>query len=471
MPRKKTSAPQCAALPPGLNAADFAATWTVFALKVPPKLCNNVRHALKAHVLQLPRVQGVQKPPAESGNAPVVLLLLKYFAASIEPIPAGTPVGNAHFELVGATPTDVSAALRSAQRPAKATAAALEFLDGIGGDDVATAAVHITHANWPADGLLRRVLPAGVVVPSSYETVGHIVHLNLRPEHEAHKPVIGAVLLAKLRPRIRTVVNKLSSLEGPYRTFPMEVLAGEQDTVTEVRENGCRFALDFAKVYWNSRLETEHRRIVESLKKGDVLADAFAGIGPFAVPASKRGACEKVFANDLNPSSVEYLRQNAKRNGVGEGMLTTSCGCARAFMRRLIREEKVGVTKVLMNFPSGAPEFLDMFAGLYRDMEGDALPMPTVHCYCFVKNGADDEARRRVRKALFGVGVDGDVLGVDVLRDEEIAVRTVRNVSPNKDQVCVTFQIPEQVAYGAAAEEVAPVKKRQKIEAVTGACI
>lgn len=466
MPRRKPTAPQCTALPPGLNAVDFAATWTVFALKVPQKLCNNVRLALKAHVLQIPRVRGVQQPPAELGADQAVLLLLKYFASSIEPIAPGTPVGNADFGLVDASPADVSAILREAQRPAKASNAALEFLDGVAEEDIATGSVQITHLNWSVDGLLRWVLPAGVVVPSAFETIGHIVHLNLRPEHEPHKALIGAVILAKLRPRIRTVVNKLSSLEGPYRTFPMEVLAGDPDTETEVRENGCKFSLDFAKVYWNSRLETEHRRIVDSLKEGDVLADAFAGIGPFAVPAAKLGKCKKVYANDLNPSSVEYLRRNAKNNGANAKSLIASCGCARTFMRGLIRDEKVGVTKVVMNFPSGAPEFLDMFAGLYRGMEADSLPMPIVHCYCFVKFGDAGEARRRVRTALFGLSSSGDVLEVDVLRDEDIAVRTVRNVSPSKDQVCVSFQIPEQVAYAAAAEEVSQEKKRQKTEAL-----
>ena len=81
------------------------------------------------------------------------------------------------------------------------------------------------------------------------------------------------------------VVNKVGNVENEYRTFPMEILAGdgfdgerverlcaettapsevtqtvgpEHDALmqVEVREHGCRFRLDFARVYWNSRLQS-----------------------------------------------------------------------------------------------------------------------------------------------------------------------------------------------------------------------
>ena len=47
----------------------------------------------------------------------------------------------------------------------------------------------------------------------------------------------------------------------------------------------------------------------------DVVADVFAGVGPFALPAGKKGC--GVLANDLNPESYKYLQQNIAQNSVG----------------------------------------------------------------------------------------------------------------------------------------------------------
>ncbi len=77
------------------------------------------------------------------------------------------------------------------------------------------------------------------------------------------------------------------------------MVAGEQSLVTQVRENGCAFKLDFREVYWNSRLEREHRRLIDILRPGEAVCDMFAGIGPFAIPAAAKGCY--VYANDLNP--------------------------------------------------------------------------------------------------------------------------------------------------------------------------
>ena len=96
----------------------------------------------------------------------------------------------------------------------------------------------------------------------------------------------------------------------------MEVIAGEENfQVTQVHLD-CTFVFDFSKVYWNTRLEGEHRRLVGMFGAHEVVCDVFAGVGPFAVPAGKKRVF--VLANDLNPASYESLQANIQKNKVRE---------------------------------------------------------------------------------------------------------------------------------------------------------
>lgn len=58
----------------------------------------------------------------------------------------------------------------------------------------------------------------------------------------------------------------------------------------------------------------EHARLISQFSPDDVVADVFAGVGPFAIPAARKGTA--VLANDLNPDSYKYLQQNIQDNKV-----------------------------------------------------------------------------------------------------------------------------------------------------------
>ena len=170
---------------------------------------------------------------------------------------------------------------------------------------------------WGYHDVLSSLLPKEMEddMPSGFNTAGHVAHLNLRDHHLPYKLLIAQVLIDK-NPHIRTVINKTDNVgtESEFRTFSYEVLAGPDDLNVEVREGDCTFRFDYSKVYWNSKLETEHRRIIGIFKPGEVVCDVMAGIGPFAVPAGKKGVF--VWANDYNPASHHYLKEAIDRNKV-----------------------------------------------------------------------------------------------------------------------------------------------------------
>lgn len=115
-------------------------------------------------------------------------------------------------------------------------------------------------------------------------------------------------------PRIKTIVNKVGTITNEFRVPKFEILAGDCNMVTEVKQYGALFKLDYGLVYWNSRLEHEHLRLTSKFQAGDTVCDMFAGIGPFAIPAAQKGC--QVYANDLNPDSIRYLKINAETNKV-----------------------------------------------------------------------------------------------------------------------------------------------------------
>ena len=177
--------------------------------------------------------------------------------------------------------------------------------------------LNLEYKDWDYHQIITAILPEELLdeVPSGFTLSGHIAHINLRDAYLPYKNVIGELILDKNK-ACKTVVNKTDDVgvASEFRTFDMELLAGEPNTEVEVSESGCRFQFDFAKVYWNSRLSNEHQRIFGTFKPGEAVADVMAGVGPFAVPAGKKRVF--VWANDLNPESYKAMVTNIKLNKV-----------------------------------------------------------------------------------------------------------------------------------------------------------
>lgn len=301
----------------------------------------------------------------------------------------------------------------------------LKLLDYSSECELVDYSICLDYTFWTADEVLSSILPEDVSVPGSFEMVGHLIHLNLLPEHSPYKHIIGQVMLDK-HPQCRTVVNKLGSIADVYRVFDMEFLAGDHDTMVKVHEEGCTFTFDYAKVYWNSRLQAEHRRLVQSLQIGSTVCDMFAGVGPFAVPAAKSRKCI-VYANDLNPESTKYLCQNAATNKV-ERQIKHFNMDGRDFVRQVFGKDNVHFDHVIMNLPASAHAFLDVF------LELEIERPPTIHCYVFVRGGGPR-----------GIALVEGVLKRPV---ESFTEHFVRNVAPNKDMHCISFRLPSSLPSG-----------------------
>jgi tRNA (guanine37-N1)-methyltransferase len=328
--------------------------------------------------------------------------------------------------------------------------------------------IHLSYADWTAEEVLRRLLPV-TEIPSAFEVIGRLAHVNLRDELLPYKYIIGKVLLDKNTPRIQTIVNKIGSIETQYRTFGMEVIAGNDKvgwSKVLVKEEGCRYELDFQRVYWNSRLGGEHRRLVQAIREDAanrinniintqqkdehgvnkeplslVVADMMAGIGPFAVPLTASSAKDDnpkqlpitVHANDLNPASYEYLEINAKANRCKHLFMYNLD--ARTFCHHL-QDKGIRPDHYIMNLPATAMEFLDAFRGYKTNGDDD---LPRIHVHCFAPKNQNDAYQHIFHRAQASLGC---VLDKEA---DRVSIHLVRDVAPNKNMYCVSFRLPKAV--------------------------
>jgi tRNA (guanine37-N1)-methyltransferase len=243
----------------------------------------------------------------------------------------------------------------------------------------------------------------------AYERLGDIVILD-EDDPDRAREVADAVMASDLR--AKTVVNRASPIEGELRVREWDVLAGD-DTETVHREYGCSFALDIARVYFSPRLATERHRVTEQVREGERVFDMFAGVGPFAVPAAKRGA--EVVGVDLNPVAVDYLRENAERNGVADRVTAIE-----EDVREAAEAYQDWADRVVMNLPHSADEFLDTAVSLASD--------ECVLHYYDIQHDADPfgPGERAIREAA------GETYDVEVLTR-----RVVRSYAPHEENVCL----------------------------------
>jgi len=260
----------------------------------------------------------------------------------------------------------------------------------------------------------RPLTPAAILgYDPSLERLGDIVIVD-EDDGERAREIADAVMASDVP--CETVLNRASPIEGELRVRRWDVLAGN-GTETVHREYGHEFLLDVAEVYFSPRLATERHRVIEQVAPDETVVDMFAGVGPYAVPMAARGA--EVVACDLNERAVEYLRENAERNGVAD-RVTAIAGD----VRELADEHTDTADRLVMNLPHSAGEFLDTAVRLAGD---DCV----IHYYDIQHE--DDPfgpGARAIREAA------GDAYDVSVETE-----RVVRSYAPHEYNVCLDVRL------------------------------
>lgn len=190
--------------------------------------------------------------------------------------------------------------------------------------------------------------------------------------------------IRRVYPRIKAIWVKEETIDF-YRKPVLKLLWGEEIRDIIVKEHGLRLKVRLGEVYFNPRLSEEHHRIAQLVRDGEIIIDAFSGIGGFAlhVATSKYAL---TIANDLNPVAYDLLVENIELNRKRiKGTLIPLNLDARD-LPSIIRRESAD--RLIADLPPWSTEFRDVYWELLR-------PGGILHLYRLSQSPLDIEHELR----------------------------------------------------------------------------
>ena len=188
---------------------------------------------------------------------------------------------------------------------------------------------------------------------SAFDQIGNIIIVRIPDSLISKKKIIGETLLEQVK-TANSVYYQSSSVGGDFRIRDIELIAGDDNTVTEYKEFGCRFKVDVEKTFFSPRLSTERDRISGLVQDGETVINMFGGVGMFSIVAAKSKKCT-VYNIDINPEAAKLCEENISLNKL-EGKVISIHGDASQVVKEKL--ENVG-DRTLMLLPERSDEFLE----------------------------------------------------------------------------------------------------------------
>jgi tRNA (guanine37-N1)-methyltransferase len=189
---------------------------------------------------------------------------------------------------------------------------------------------------------------------SAFDQIGDIIIIKIPNDLIPKKKLIADTILANVK-TAKAIFAQVSPVKGDYRVRDLEFVAGENRTITEHREHGCRFKVDVAKTYFSPRLSTERLRIASMVGERETIVNMFAGVGTFSIMMTKINKTCKVYSIDSNIVAVELCEINVRLNRVQDRVVSIYGDAAKVIKGTLVGQ----ADRVLMPLPERAKEFVE----------------------------------------------------------------------------------------------------------------
>lgn len=249
----------------------------------------------------------------------------------------------------------------------------------------------------------------------AFDQIGSIIILRIPDTLLSKRKLIGEILLEKVK-TAKSIFYQSSPVEGDYRIRQLELLAGEDNTVTEYKEHGCRFKVDVEKTFFSPRLATERLRIADLVKEGEIIINMFGGVGMFSIVAAKKKKCH-VYNIDINPHAAKLCSENVILNKLKGTVESIEGDAVDIIEKKLVNSGD----RVLMLLPERSDEFLDVAIKALKQKG-------ILHYYCHIHSD---------KKSQVSEVVTNHFLSVVKFKSEILGAKIVRPVGPRFYQAVV----------------------------------
>jgi len=257
---------------------------------------------------------------------------------------------------------------------------------------------------------------------SSFDIIGNIAIIKIPETLSSKKKLIADTLIEEIK-AIKTVFCQVSGIEGDYRLRKLELLSGENTSITIHKEHGCTFKVDVINAYFSPRLSTERLRISKLIKPNEVIVNMFGGVGTFSIIMSHNNKTSRIYSIDSNPIAHDLCKENIEIN-----KLTRNVFPVLGDAKLEITNKLNGIaTRVLMPLPEKAREFVDTAVSSLANNRG------IVHYFAHV--GADN------RKIAIQSGIKDTADSFSRFNHIIRNIRIVREVGPRFYQIVSDVEI------------------------------
>ncbi|RJU92926.1 MAG: hypothetical protein DWC03_05780 [Candidatus Poseidoniales archaeon] len=170
---------------------------------------------------------------------------------------------------------------------------------------LALEAITLAPAKWEKLGDLA-LLPRQVSTTEAWKTAR---------SHEHAESLWGAMAAAL---NVSAIGVQAPIADDTFRSSQVEMLLGPSEVC--FTDHGMTYTFDAAKVMFSSGNITERRRIGNLDMSGEVVVDAYAGVGYYTFPMLVHAGAAHVHACEINPASLAGLKAGAEANGIRHQM-------------------------------------------------------------------------------------------------------------------------------------------------------